>query len=239
MRFRFAFVVVALLIASAQGRTAADSVTTGVGAGQFVQWTSGDSGSASVSTTYQSQRSASGNMVLAFSHWDNQTLTAQVSDNLGNKYVSIGEPINSGPTARFQLWYARNIKGGVPLAVTVTYSGRTTSFSLIDVAEYSGLDRSAPLDAFASAPGTGTLQDSGPARHTTAMNETVVGFFGYSGYGLPYKAGAGFSARAYDGSSFLEDRAVTVAGSYRATVTSSRDDSWAAFVVCLKNAIQP
>ena len=238
MRLRFAFIVVALLVASGQGLTA-DSGATVAGAGQFIQWTSGDSGSASISTTYQPQRAASGDLVLAFSHWDNQTLSAQVSDNLGNKYVSIGGPINSGTAARFQLWYARNIKGGVPLAVTVTYSGRTTSFSLIDVAEYSGLDRSAPLDAFASAAGAGTLQDSGLSRTTTTANETLVGFFGYSGYGLPYKPGPGFTSRAYDGSSFLEDRAVTVPGSYRATVTSSRDDSWAAFVACFKNAIQP
>jgi hypothetical protein len=240
VRFAVALVALgALLAASAQARAEADSVTTGVAGGQFIQWTSGDSGSASISTTYQNQRAGNGNLILAFSHWDNQKLTAEVSDNAGNKYVSVSGPLNAGPTDRFQLWYARNIKGGVPLAVTVKYSGTTTSFSLVDVAEYAGLDRAAPLDAFASATGTGSFQDSGPTRFTTSPNETVVGFFGFSRYALPYKAGPGFTSQAYDGSSFMEDRSVAALGSYRATAMSNRPDSWAAFVTCFKNATQP
>jgi hypothetical protein len=210
----------------------------GVSAGQFVQWTSGDSGSASSSTTYQDRKATSGNLILVFSHWDNQALSAAVTDKLGNAYASMGGPVNAGTTARFEAWYTKNIRGGVPLAVTVTYSGKTTSFSLVDAIEYSGLDRSAPLDVFASAAGSGTSQDSGPSPTTRERNETLVGLIGYSVYSSPYTAGVGFLMRGYDASSMLEDRSVAEIGSYHATATSSRPDSWAAFVIGFKNAVQ-
>jgi hypothetical protein len=210
----------------------------GASAGQFVQWTSGDHGAATSETTYLKSVTR-GNLLLVFSHWDNQGLSAAVTDNLRNAYASIAGPINAGPTARFQVWYAKNIRGGAPLAVTVTYSGNTKSFSLVDVIEYSGLDRSAPLDVYASAAGSGKFQDSGPSPTTRARNETIVGLFGYSAYALPYTAGAGFTMRSYDASSMLEDQAVTNIGSYHATATSLVPDFWAAFVIGFKNAAQP
>jgi hypothetical protein len=212
---------------------------TGVSAGRFVQWTSSDHGAATSETTYQDRKATPGNLILVFSHWDNQALTAAVTDNLRNAYASIAGPVNAGPTARFEVWYAKNIRGGAPLAITVTYSGKTTSFSLVDAIEYSGLDKSAPLDVFASTAGTGTYQDSGPSPTTRKRNETIVGLFGYSTYALPYTAGAGFTMRGYDASSMLEDQAVTNIGSYHATAASNRSDFWAAFVIGFKNATQP
>jgi hypothetical protein len=201
-----------------------------------VGWTAGDSGAATSSTTY-AENVTTGDLMLVFSHWDNQTLTASISDSMGNVYVPIGGPVNAGSSARFQAWYAKNIQGGAELAITVTYSGQTTSFSLVDAAEYSGLDTSAPLDVFASASGSGTSQSSGPSPMTTVSNETIVGLFGYSTYALPYTAGAGFTLRQYDGSSMLEDQSVTATGSYTATATSSDPADWAAFVICFKNAM--
>jgi hypothetical protein len=219
------------IAAPAQGQ-APKSIT-----GQLVQWTSGDNGPATFETTYL-ESVTRGNLMLVFSHWDNQALTAAVTDNLGNKYVPIGGPVNTGRTARFQPWYAKNIRGGRQLAITVTYSGKTTHFSLVDAIEYSGLDRSAPLDVFASAAGKGTSQDSGRAPTTTARSETIIGLFGYSTYALPYKAGAGFTLRGYDASTMVEDRSVIARGSYNATATSSHSDSWAAFMIGFKNAVQ-
>ncbi|HEY5176453.1 MAG TPA: Ig-like domain-containing protein [Terriglobales bacterium] len=206
--------------------------------GQFVQWTSGDAGSASVETTYLSQPVTTGNLIVVFSHWDNQTITATVTDNLGNTYNPISGPINVGAVGRFQAWYARNINGGTQLGVTITYSARTTSIALADAAEYSGLDPSAPLNVFASSTGTGVTQDSGPSAATNSANETIIGLFGYYGFATPYTAGPGFTLRNFDATSMLEDRSVNANGSYRATATSHVSTSWVAYVLCFKNAFQ-
>ena len=206
--------------------------------GQFVQWTSGDGGTTTVETTYLSQPVTTGNLILVFSHWDNQTITATVTDNLGNTYTPVSGPINVGAVGRFQAWYAKNINGGAQLGVTITFSAKTMSISLADAAEYSGLDPSAPLNVFSSSTGTGVTQNSGAASATTSANETIIGLFGYYGVATPYTAGAGFTLRNYDATSMLEDQSVTSNGSYRATATSNVPTSWVAYVLCFKNAFQ-
>ena len=205
--------------------------------GQFVQWASGDSGAAQVHTTYMDKAVANGDLILVLSHWDNQTLTATLSDNGGNTYYPISGPINVGSVGRFQAWYAKNVVGGL-LGVTVTYSGTTSSISLIDAIEYSGLDTTSPLDVFASAFGSGLFQNSGAAPATTASNDTVIGLFGYYGPSTPYNAGAGFTMRNYDATSMLEDESVSANGSYSATGTSAVTTPWVAYVICFKNAFQ-
>jgi hypothetical protein len=208
------------------------------GPGQLVQWASGDKGAAVTTFTIQSSNATAGNFILVFSHWDDQTVTASASDGVGNTYIPLSGPLNAGPNSRFQAWYAKNIVGGVPLRVTITYSGTTASFSLIDVAEYSGLDTSAPLDVVATATGSGTSMDTGFTSATSATNETIIGLFGNSFNATPYTAGAGFTFEQLDATSFLEDRTVTATGSYNATGTSASPNGWAGYVIGLKNAFQ-
>lgn len=205
--------------------------------GHFIQWSSGDTGAALVSRTYMNNNVANGNLLLVFSHWDNQTLTASVTDNAGNTYVPVSGPINVGSVARFQAWYAKDVVGG-PIGVTVTYTGTTSSISLVDAIEYSGLDTTAPLDVFASAQGSGVTQDSGSSPATTSSNETIVGLFGYYGYATPYTSGPGYTFRNYDATSMLEDQSVTANGSYHATGMSAVSVPWVAYVICFKNAFQ-
>jgi hypothetical protein len=206
--------------------------------GKPIQWASGDGGSVTQQTTYQSLNATTGNLILVLAHWDNQAVTATVTDQLGNTYIPIFPATNSGQTSVFQVWYAKNIRGGAPLSVTTTFSGKTLSFSLADVIEYSGLDQSAPLDVFASATGTGSSQDSGKMPATSWKSETIIGLFGYSGYALPYTAGTGFTFQGYDASSLLEDQGVSAIGVYGATATSSSPADWAAFAIGFKNATQ-
>ena len=206
----------------------------------LVQVTAGDSGSATSTVTYQNSNAATGDLMLVFSRWDNPAATASsVSDSAGNTYIPIGGPINIGGNSIVEAWYAKNIQGGQPLAVTVTYSAKTNSISLVDTFEYSGLDTTAPLDVFASAIGSGTTQNSGPSPTTTVNNETIIGLFGYSSYVSPFTAGAGFTQEFYDASSMLEDASVSTKGSYTATASSSDPANWGAIVIGFKNACQP
>jgi hypothetical protein len=210
-----------------------------VGVGQLVQSASGDGGSALSETVHQGSNATTGNLILVFSHWDNQTITASVTDNMGNTYSAIEGPVSSGPSACFQAWYAKNITGGTPLAVTVAYSGQTATSSVVDVIEYSGLDTAGPVDVYALATGSGLTQDSGLAATTSATSETLIGLFGYDTHTAPYVAGTGYIMRGYDASSMWEDRYVTAVGAYNATSTSSAQANWAAYVIGFKNASSP
>lgn len=203
--------------------------------GHFVQWSSGDAGATTSETTYQANNAASGNLILVFAHWDNQAVSATVKDQVGNNYVAIFPQTNTGPSDSFQVWYAQNIRGGIPLAVTLTFTGRTNTISVVDVIEYAGLSTSAALDVFTSAIGNGTTQSSGYMPVTTTANETIIGLFGYSGYATPYAAGPGYTFRDYDASTVLEDRTVASTGIYSATATSSSTAYWAAFCIGFRN----
>ena len=205
-------------------------------AAQFVTFTAGDSGSSSTSVTYLNGVH-SGDLIVLFSHWDNQAITATASDSAGNVYVPISGPVSVGTAGRFQAWYAKNIQGG-NLEFKITYSGRTTTISLLDAAEYVGLDKTAPLDMFAVATGTGNNQNSGATATTSVPFETVVGFFGFNGYAAPYTAGTGFTFRDYDASSFLEDRSVSTTGTYQATAQSQGSGAWVAYAITFRSASQ-
>ncbi|MGA3048225.1 MAG: LamG-like jellyroll fold domain-containing protein [Terracidiphilus sp.] len=205
---------------------------------QFVQWTAGDGGAATSEKTYLPNIVTTGNLILVFSHWDNQSATATVTDQLGNTYLPMFPPTNSGPNDRFQAWYAKNIVGGGQLGITITFSGKTNSISLLDAVEYSGLDPNTPLDGFASGTGNGLSQSSGSISVPNANSDIVIGFFGYSGYALPYTAGSGFTMRGFDATSMLEDLSATTSGTYTATATSQNSAYWAAFIIAFKDAVQ-
>ena len=226
------------------------SLTIAPSTGRLVQWTSGDSGSATSETTYLGSSVAAGDLLLVLSHWDNPAALASATDNAGNTYVPIGGPIYKGPDAVVEAWYAKNVNGGPGLGVTVTYSAQTWTISDVDASEYSGLDTAAPLDVFAGQSGAGVTPpvnlggsgeiNSGPSATTTASYETIVGLIG-TAYDAPFTAGAGFTLEDANASTVLEDRSVNAKGSYNATAMAgswTTGDSWAAIVVGFKNAFQ-
>lgn len=217
-----------------QSMAGTSPVTVTAVVGKYVQFASGDGGSTTSETIYQDRPATSGNLMLAFSHWNNPAAAVTVQDQLGNTYTPIFPATCIGGSDCFQVWYAKNIKGGTELGLTFHYSARTTNFSVVDIIEYAGLDTTNPLDVFASATGTGFSQNSGKMPMTTSAAEIIIGLFGYSGYALPYTAGSGFTFRNYDASTMLEDRAVNSIGVYNATATSANSANWAAFAIAFR-----
>jgi hypothetical protein len=205
---------------------------------KFVQSCAGDGGATTKVTTSMPNIVTSGNLIVVFVHWDNQAATATASDQLGNTYVPIFPPTDAGSSARFQVWYVKNVTGGVPLSVTVNFSQATTSFSVLDAMEYSGIDTTSPLDGFNSATGRGTSQNSGSILVPNANSEILIGLFGYDVYALTYTAGPGFTMQGYEASTMIEDQAAVTAGTYAATATSNTTANWAAFVMAFKYAVQ-
>ncbi|HWA94798.1 MAG TPA: Ig-like domain-containing protein [Terracidiphilus sp.] len=209
--------------------------TTATIPGKLVQFSTGDDGSTTVATGVLGAPMTAGNMLLVFSHWDDQSITATVSDSEGDTFTPIfSNPINQG-TQRFQIWYAKNIIGGAATSITVTYSAKTSVFSLVDVAEYSGLDQNSPLGTFTYATGTGASLDSGSISVPTANTQTIIGIFGDDAYVSPFTSGDGFTQDGFDASTMYESKGATTAGSYNATATSEGSANWIAVVMSFNN----
>ena len=203
----------------------------------FMQWTAGDSGAATFDTTRFGKPVVSGNMILVLAHWNDQDITATITDSRSNKYLPLVQPLNAGRTERFQAWYARNVKGGAEVSVTINFSKKTRSFSVIDAIEYAGLDKASPLIAAVSAVGSGNTQSSGPIAATGAQGCLLIGLFGYSNYALPYKAGQDFTMRAYEASTMIEDSDCSAGGVDTAIAISSNAADWAAIGAAFRKAL--
>ena len=175
-------------------------------------------------------------LILVFSHWDSTAVTASVSDNGGNAYTALGPAVNIGSNNWVQAWYAKNITG-TPSGFSATYSAKTTSISLVDVVEYSGLDTSAPLDVatYKATAGTGAAMTSTTPGTSTSSYELIVGMFGVAGYGgYPHDGGHRLHAVAGRRHQLIEDMNVAATGSYTATATAANSISWGGIVVGFK-----
>jgi|KBSMisStaDraftv2_1062788.scaffolds.fasta_scaffold06274_2 hypothetical protein len=91
---------------------------------------------------------ATGNTLVVFTGWQNQSLTASYTDSAGNTYTGV---TGGGPTdwtyggtipVRFQAFYANNITGGSAITVTEHFSSAAPEGDY-SVSEYAGLANSA------------------------------------------------------------------------------------------------
>ena len=159
----------------------------------------------------------------------------RVTDSKGNSYVlAVGPTIQSG-TASQAIYYAKNISGAAANGntVTVTFS-QAAIYPDVRIAEYAGLDPSAPLDVVASAQGSGTTSSSGSVT-TGNANDLLVGANLIQG--TTYGPGPGYTQRVItnpDGD-ILEDSVVTSTGSYSAT-SSITGGAWIMQMVAFRAA---
>jgi hypothetical protein len=142
--------------------------------------------------------------------------------------------VQSG-TATQSIYYAKNIVAASSGAntVTVTFNG-SARYPDIRILEYSGLDTTNPLDGKAAASGSGTSASSG-ALTTTNANDLIIGAnvvqTGTTG------AGTGFTMRLITNpdSDIVEDRLVTVIGTYSATAPLTSPAKWIMQSVAFKS----
>ncbi len=103
------------------------------------------------------------------------------------------------------------------------------------MAEYSGINTTAPLDVTATATGTSTLGDSGFAT-TTNANDLLVGssWFQKGSTG----PGTGYTQREISGfdGNILEDRIVGAIGAYNATGPQSPSGAWVMQMAAFKGS---
>ena len=82
--------------------------------------------------------------------WGYLQIKPLVNQRFSRQHVNLGgKRIDLSGGARSRVYYAKNIKGG-PDTVTANLS-TSSSYLLIYISEYSGLDKAAPIDAQAGA----------------------------------------------------------------------------------------
>jgi glucose/arabinose dehydrogenase/chitodextrinase len=173
-----------------------------------------------------------GNLIVAYVVWGN-TGSVSLSDTQGNTYTAAAPATSwgNGNAWRSQAFYAKNIAGGAN-TVTATFGSSIASFAILYIHEYSGLDRTNPLDKTAAAAGTASTMNSGSA--TTSNGNDLI--FGAGASSSTVTAvGTGFTSRLTDFGNRTEDKTVTSAGSYNATATQN-GDRWVMHMVAFKTA---
>ena len=132
-----------------------------------------------------------GNLIVAFVIWNNNG-AATVSDSNGNAYAAATVRTVWGSGWSAETFYAKNIKAGAN-TVTATFGTAITSFGIVYIHEYSGLDPTNPLDVASSAVGTTAAMSSGSVA-TTHANDLLFGA-GASSNSVT-EVGAGYTARS-------------------------------------------
>jgi hypothetical protein len=173
-------------------------------------------------TVVYSQAQTAGNLNVVVAGWNDSTARiTSVTDSKGNAYaLAVGPTAQSG-TATQAIYYAKNIAAAAANANTVTVTFNTGANSPdVRIAEYAGIDPINPVDAVATAQGSGTSSNSGSV-NTGNANDLLVGASLVQQ--MTSGPGSGYTSRVItspDGD-ILEDQIVSTTGSHSATAVIS------------------
>jgi len=179
-----------------------------------------------VSVTYLSAQTA-GNLNVVVVGWNDSTAAVtSVSDTRGNVYQLVVGPTLLAGVASQSIYYAKNIAGAAAAGNSVTVNFSVAArFADIRILEYSGLDRSSPVDVVKTATGTNSTSSSGAVATSNANDLLFAANLVQTG---TRAAGTGFSSRIItspDGD-IAEDRIVSAVGSYSATAPLTSAGAW-------------
>ena len=219
-------VLAATVLIGVLSHASADAAT-----GTFVQAQQNRITSGTVNNRAFTNPNTDGNLIVAYVAWSN-TGSVSLSDTRGNNYAPVAPatPWGTNNAWRSQVFYARNIAGGAN-TVTATFGTSIASFGKLFIHEYSGLDRTSPLDASAASIGTANAMSSGSAT-TSNANDLIFGA-GSSSSSVT-AAGTGFTSRLSANGTRTEDRNVTSTGPQSATATQN-GNRWVMHMVAFKS----
>ncbi|HEV7453916.1 MAG TPA: hypothetical protein VGO07_01520 [Candidatus Saccharimonadales bacterium] len=172
---------------------------------------------ASLGATFNSAQTAGDTNVVIIG-WDSAAGTiSSVADTASNTYV-LAAPLTRTAALSQAIYYAKNIAGGGPPNVTVTFSASTVGPDL-RMMEYSGLDTTAPFDASVSGVGLNNPSSSGIVNTSFPTDLIVSGGTTANAYTT---AGAGYTLRGIStNGNIAMDGVVTTIGPYTATAPGS------------------
>jgi hypothetical protein len=191
-----------------------------------------------VSVTYNGAQVA-GDINVVVAGWNDSTaVVASVTDTNGNAYALAVGPTAVPGAASQSIYYARNIAAAPAGGNTVTVRfnpAAPAAFPDIRIVEYGGVDQVNPLDVTATATGNSATSATGPATTSNANDLLVAANLVLTTTTGP---GPGFTSRMIttpDGD-IVEDRVVSVAGSYSASAPLSSAGPWIMQMVALRVA---
>jgi len=189
-----------------------------------------------VSVPFTAAQTAGNANVVAVGWNDTTSTVVSVADTAGNAYrLAVGPTVRSGALTQ-SIYYAAGIVASAAggNAVRVTFSA-PAQFPDIRALEYSGIDPVTPVDVTAAATGA-TATSSTPAVATLNANDLL--FAANIVSTLTRAAGTGFTKRMItqpDGD-LVEDRTVSVTGSYASTAPLSGAGAWVQQMVAFRMA---
>jgi hypothetical protein len=204
------------------GLSFALSVVPRLSAGvKFVQVNYKTSNSASsLAVPYLSAQTA-GNLNIVVLGWNDSTsAVSSITDSKGNTYLrAVGPTIGTKLTQ--SIYYAKNIAAGTN-TVSITFN-TAVLYPDVRVLEYTGADKTNPLDVTAAAAGTSLATTSGPAS-TTSLDEMI---FGAGTTFNAYYPGSGFTQRVLTNfGDIIEDATVASMGTYSVTASLHLSAPW-------------
>jgi len=151
---------------------------------------------------------------------DSTSAMSSITDTKGNTYLrAVGPTVGTKLTQ--SIYYAKNIAAGIN-TVSVTFN-TAVLYPDVRVLEYTGADKTNPLDATAAAAGTSLTTNSGPAS-TTSLNELI---FGAGTTFNGYYPGSGFTQRVLTNfGDIVEDATVASMGTYSVTAPLHLSAPW-------------
>ncbi|HUA60037.1 MAG TPA: putative Ig domain-containing protein, partial [Verrucomicrobiae bacterium] len=185
------------------------------------------SASASSLAVAFSAKTAAGDLILVSFDF-NTTTPSSITDSQGNTFTEVGSQLTTPAGARSRVYYAPNIKGGAD-TITIKLAAKS-SFLEVYLTEYSGVNKTSPIDVQAGASGSAGAVSSGSAT-TTATGDMI---YGYCVGDYACTAGSGFTARSTLDSNLIEDQTAGSPGSYAAT--GSANNGWTMQMVALRPA---
>jgi hypothetical protein len=136
------------------------------------------------------QANVAGNLIVVQVIWDN-TSAVTITDSRGNAYAAATSRTTWNTNLSSQTFYAKNIAAGTN-TVTATFATAITSFGIVQIHEYAGIDKINPLDQARATAGSGTAMNSG-AITTTNGNDLLFG--SGASIGNMGSIGAGYTQR--------------------------------------------
>lgn len=207
----------------------------------FVQGTSGNSSGATnpmVMTAFASPVT-NGNFIMVTTCDDSGTNTGvtNVTDNFSNTYTQL---FAVHGTSSMQTWYAKDVKGGSSLAISVTWNtGAAAGVSAV-AQEFSNVHKTAPVDTYlVGGPTSSTAASSGASSRVIMADEMIIGASVHAGASSAYSLGATFTNLttqvATGRDTAMESKVVATGGTQTATFSILASSEWICAVVCLKS----
>jgi hypothetical protein len=205
---------------------------------KFVQAAYGDPHTATSIPVRYSGAQTGGNLNVVVVGWnDTIAQVSSVKDSAGNAYQLAVGPTKLAAAGGLNqsIYYAKNIAASGANTVTVTFN-QTAHYPDVRILEYSGIDRTNPVDVIAAqTQSSGAICTSGNVATTNPTDLLVAANTIQTFTAGP---GATFTERVHsnpDGQ-IAEDRVVTTAGLYSAGAALSSPGAWVMQMVAFRAA---